>query len=76
MEKIALVTGANKGLGYECCKLLSKKGYIVFLTSRDAEKGKKAVQALEKEGYKNIFFEQLDVTKEEYNSEPNILAYE
>lgn len=64
MEKIALVTGANKGLGYECCKLLSKKGYTVILTSRNRKNGETALEQLKKEGYKNIFFEELDVTSE------------
>ena len=63
-QKIALITGANKGLGLACVQLLSKKGYTTILTARNAKKGATSLKQLKKEGYKNIFFEELDVTKE------------
>ena len=62
--KIAVVTGANRGLGFEASRQLAKKGYHVILTSRDKEKGKKAAEQLQKEGLQ-ITFHILDVTSDE-----------
>jgi NAD(P)-dependent dehydrogenase (short-subunit alcohol dehydrogenase family) len=63
-DKIALVTGANRGLGYEISNQLSKLGYIVILTSRNKEKGTKALASLNNNSTK-LFFHELDVTSEE-----------
>jgi NAD(P)-dependent dehydrogenase (short-subunit alcohol dehydrogenase family) len=62
-NKIALVTGGNRGLGYEITNHLAKLGYIVILTSRNKEKGLKATASLNIEPTK-IFYHQLDVTLE------------
>lgn len=62
MERVAIVTGANRGLGLEVCKQLASKDFLVVLTSRDEVKGKKSVDSLHEEGLTNIFFHQLDVT--------------
>jgi len=51
-QKIAVVTGANRGLGFEASRQLAKKGYHVILTSRDVEKGKQATEKLQQEGLK------------------------
>ncbi len=65
MEKqVALVTGANRGIGFACCKLLAEKSYTVILTGRNKEKGIIATKKLQALGYKNVFFQELDVTKE------------
>ena len=40
--KVAVVTGANSGLGFEAAKILAAKGAHVGLAVRDAEKGKQA----------------------------------
>ncbi len=45
-DKIALVTGANKGLGKEIARQLGALGYTVVLTSRDAEAGEAAAAEL------------------------------
>lgn len=48
MVKTAVVTGGNRGLGFEICKRLAKLGNRVILTSRDKESGTKAIRELEK----------------------------
>jgi len=58
---IALVTGANKGIGFEAVRQLAKNSIIVILTSRDEAKGKKAQQQLAREGF-DVDYHQLDVT--------------
>lgn len=63
MNKIALVTGAYKGLGYEWVRQLAKDGYHVFLTARSLDKAKKAAQKLAKEGL-NVIPRALDVVNE------------
>ena len=63
-NKIAVVTGANRGIGYEVVRELSKiKGITVILTSRENSKGIKAVSNLKNEGITVDYF-QLDVTDE------------
>jgi len=41
-----LITGANKGLGYESARRLIAAGHTVYLGSRDAERGRRAAEAL------------------------------
>jgi NAD(P)-dependent dehydrogenase (short-subunit alcohol dehydrogenase family) len=60
-KKIALVTGANRGLGFETCKQLSQLGITVLLTSRDPTKGEVAAKQLIDKGLDVIFY-QLDVS--------------
>lgn len=45
-KQIALVTGANKGLGLEICRQLGKLGFTVLLGSRDVVRGEEAATAL------------------------------
>ena len=48
--RIALITGANKGLGLETARQLGKQGITVLIGTRDAKRGADAVQQLVKEG--------------------------
>ena len=48
-KKVALVTGANKGIGYETARTLAREGVHVLLGSRDRVRGEKAASELAKE---------------------------
>ncbi|MBI1879807.1 MAG: SDR family NAD(P)-dependent oxidoreductase, partial [Chloroflexi bacterium] len=61
MTKIALVTGANRGIGFEVCRQLAEHGLQVILTSRDATKGQEAVETRRREGL-NLSYHPLEVT--------------
>lgn len=60
--KKALITGANKGIGFETTIQLLKNGYYVFIGSRNLENGQSAVQQLNKAGFDNVEAIELDVT--------------
>ncbi len=49
-QKVALITGANKGIGLEIARQLGRQGITVVLGSRDAAKGQAAADALKGEG--------------------------
>ena len=55
---IALVTGANRGIGKEVCRQLGKKGYTVLLTARSLRKAQDTVANLK---LKTLYPAQLDV---------------
>jgi NAD(P)-dependent dehydrogenase (short-subunit alcohol dehydrogenase family) len=64
MQKIAIVTGGNRGIGFEICRQLARMGIKVILTARDEGKGKDAVRKLQYEGLDVVFYS-LDVTDEQ-----------
>ncbi len=59
-QKIAVVTGANRGIGKEICRQLARQGVLVVLTSRDEPKGLAACKELEREELP-VRFHELDV---------------
>jgi NAD(P)-dependent dehydrogenase (short-subunit alcohol dehydrogenase family) len=62
-KKTALVTGANKGLGYEIAAGLGARGYRVAVGSRDKARGEAAVTVLRAAGA-DAFAVPLDVTSD------------
>jgi len=63
-KRIAVVTGANKGIGFGISKQLASNGVTVILTARDVKRGNEAVEKLKAagEGYSDVIFHQLDVS--------------
>jgi NAD(P)-dependent dehydrogenase (short-subunit alcohol dehydrogenase family) len=47
-QPVAVVTGANRGIGLEVCRQLADLGYLVVLGSRDVDKGRRAAASLER----------------------------
>ncbi|MFA8433050.1 MAG: SDR family oxidoreductase [Marinifilaceae bacterium] len=63
-KKIALVTGSNRGIGFEACRQLAKNGFKVIFTCRNEQKGMEACNFLIASGL-DIVFHRLDVTSPE-----------
>jgi NAD(P)-dependent dehydrogenase (short-subunit alcohol dehydrogenase family) len=62
-ESVALVTGANRGIGLEVVRQLARLGFTVILGSRDERKGEEAAADLTRDGLK-VQARRLDVTDE------------
>uniref|UniRef100_A0A7N0SW36 Uncharacterized protein n=1 Tax=Kalanchoe fedtschenkoi TaxID=63787 RepID=A0A7N0SW36_KALFE len=62
-KRYAVVTGGNKGIGFEICKQLALKGMVVILAARDERRGTDAAEKLRASGLppRQIVFHQLDV---------------
>jgi len=61
---VALVTGGNRGIGFEVCRQLGQRGYSVLLGARDLVKGEQAAAKLRGEGLV-VTALPLDVTSED-----------
>ena len=61
VQRIALVTGGNRGIGYEICRQLAQAGLTVVLASRSAAAGRAAAQRLRGDGF-NVDVQRLDVS--------------
>jgi len=61
-KKVALITGANKGIGLEIARQLGRQGMAVVLGSRDPQRGQSAADALSSEGI-DAYTVKLEVTE-------------
>lgn len=61
-KRVALVTGANKGIGHEVARGLASSGMIVLLGARSAELGVTAATALKSQGL-DVRFIEIDVVR-------------
>ncbi|KAI3801382.1 hypothetical protein L1987_29487 [Smallanthus sonchifolius] len=60
-ERYAVVTGANKGIGFETVRQLAASGVTVLLTARNEKRGTEAVASLHGLGLSKVLYHQLDV---------------
>ncbi|MFN2622088.1 MAG: SDR family oxidoreductase [Chthoniobacterales bacterium] len=58
-QRTALVTGANKGIGFEVSRELARMGFRVFLGARNVTAGRAAVEKLSKDG--DVVFVEIDI---------------
>ncbi|XP_039133737.1 salutaridine reductase-like [Dioscorea cayenensis subsp. rotundata] len=61
-KRVAVVTGGNKGIGFEIVRQLANNGIMVLLTARDEKRGTEAVEKLTNSGVSDVLFHQLDVS--------------
>src|SRR4051812_2747365 len=61
-QKTALVTGANKGIGFEVARQLARQNFRVFLGARNEKAGRDAAGKLSADG--NVVFLRIDVADE------------
>ncbi|KAB2021280.1 hypothetical protein ERO13_D07G119700v2 [Gossypium hirsutum] len=60
-ERYGVVTGANKGIGFEIVRQLTSNGVTVVLTARNKVRGNEATAKLHQLGLSNVVFHQLNV---------------
>ena len=59
-KKVALITGANKGIGFEVARQIARAGWIVLAAARNEELGKQAAARLQAEGL-DVHFVHIDL---------------
>src|ERR1044072_2528602 len=72
-RRLALVTGANKGIGFEVARQLAREGFRVFLGARNQEAGNSAAEKLnqktrnagKEEGHGSVTFLKIDISNAE-----------
>ncbi|MFJ5760491.1 SDR family oxidoreductase [Neobacillus sp. NPDC093182] len=74
-KQVALVTGGNRGIGYELVKQLALKGFKVILASRDPEMGHEAAQKL-MESNLDVSIVEMDVNNQESISQAALTVSE
>src|SRR6266568_8103314 len=66
-QRIALVTGGNKGIGFEVARDLARKGFHVFLGARNEKAGEAAAEKLRSEANRHsgvtVTFLKIDISK-------------
>ncbi|CAD6243302.1 unnamed protein product [Miscanthus lutarioriparius] len=62
-KRVALVTGGNRGMGFEICRQLASSGLTVVLTARNETRGAEAVDRLRGLCLPDVVFHQLDITE-------------
>ncbi|HEX8160423.1 MAG TPA: SDR family oxidoreductase [Pyrinomonadaceae bacterium] len=75
MDRVALVTGANRGIGLEVARQLAARGFETILGARDVQKGAKAASSLQQSGLK-ITPVKLDVTERQSVEAAKLLVEE
>jgi NAD(P)-dependent dehydrogenase (short-subunit alcohol dehydrogenase family) len=68
-DKVAFITGANKGIGLETARGLGQLGIAVVIGSRDEAKGRAAADKLRSEGIEKVEAVRFDVTRPEDHRE-------
>ncbi len=68
VKRVAIVTGGNRGIGFETCRQLAGQGFTVVLAARDEAKGRAAAERLRTEGL-DVEFAPLDVADDASVSE-------
>lgn len=62
-KKVALISGANKGIGLETARQMAQQGFTVLLGARDLARGEKAAESLKQQGL-DVRPVKLDVTSQ------------